>query len=90
MFLFLIQAAGYCLAAFGLLQVPIWGTVAYLKQDGKNWNEKIVRVFKPISTWGPLDPVTNENYKKFLSNGKDKEMVRNNGILHRMKRHIYG
>lgn len=74
----------------GLLQIPIWATYAYLKQEGSNWSEKLVSSFQPTSNWGPTDPVLNENYKKFLINEKNKDMFKNTGILYRMKRHIYG
>lgn len=72
------------------MQIPIWGTVAYLKQSGSSFSEKLFGAFKPTSEWGPLDPVTHETYKKHLLNETNKDMFRNTGILYRMKRHIYG
>uniref|UniRef100_A0A182N361 Transporter n=1 Tax=Anopheles dirus TaxID=7168 RepID=A0A182N361_9DIPT len=57
---------GWCIFAFGLLQLPIWAAYAVYKQSGKSLNEKIKNAFKPTPAWGPLDPVTYYEYKKFI------------------------
>ncbi|XP_049289146.1 sodium-dependent nutrient amino acid transporter 1-like isoform X2 [Anopheles funestus] len=57
---------GWCIFAFGLLQLPIWGAYAVYKQSGKTLNEKIKNSFKPTPAWGPLDPATHYEYKKFI------------------------
>ncbi|XP_053669859.1 sodium-dependent nutrient amino acid transporter 1-like isoform X1 [Anopheles nili] len=57
---------GWCIFAFGLLQLPIWGIYAVYKQDGKTLNEKIRNALKPTPAWGPLDPATHYEYKKFI------------------------
>ncbi|XP_029721155.2 sodium-dependent nutrient amino acid transporter 1 isoform X2 [Aedes albopictus] len=58
---------GWSIAAFGLLQLPIWGTYAILKQDGKNWTEKLMNAFRPSKNWGPIDANLNQEYKKFIN-----------------------
>ncbi|XP_052900292.1 sodium-dependent nutrient amino acid transporter 1-like [Anopheles moucheti] len=57
---------GWCIFAFGLLQLPIWAAYAIYKQSGKTLNEKIKNSFKPTPAWGPLDPTTLYEYKKFI------------------------
>uniref|UniRef100_A0A182YMH2 Transporter n=1 Tax=Anopheles stephensi TaxID=30069 RepID=A0A182YMH2_ANOST len=57
---------GWCIFAFGLLQLPIWAAYAVYKQSGKSLNEKIKNAFKPTPAWGPLDPATHYEYKKFI------------------------
>uniref|UniRef100_A0A182JYU5 Transporter n=1 Tax=Anopheles christyi TaxID=43041 RepID=A0A182JYU5_9DIPT len=57
---------GWCIFAFGLLQLPIWGVYAIYKQSGKSLNEKIKNAFKPTAAWGPIDPATHYEYKKFI------------------------
>uniref|UniRef100_A0A182T4N8 Sodium-dependent nutrient amino acid transporter 1 n=1 Tax=Anopheles maculatus TaxID=74869 RepID=A0A182T4N8_9DIPT len=54
---------GWCIFAFGLLQLPIWAAYAVYKQSGKSLNEKIKNSFKPTPAWGPLDPATHYEYK---------------------------
>ncbi|XP_050080322.1 sodium-dependent nutrient amino acid transporter 1-like isoform X2 [Anopheles maculipalpis] len=58
---------GWCIFAFGLLQLPIWAAYAVYKQSGKSLNEKIKDAFKPTAAWGPLDPATHYEYKKFIN-----------------------
>nr|ABZ81818.1 sodium-dependent nutrient amino acid transporter 8 [Aedes aegypti] len=58
---------GWSIAAFGLLQLPIWGTYAILKQDGKSWTEKLTNAFRPSKNWGPIDANPNQEYKKFIN-----------------------
>ncbi|KFB53954.1 AGAP010865-PA-like protein [Anopheles sinensis] len=57
---------GWCIFAFGLLQLPIWATYAIYKQSGKTLTEKIRNSFKPTAAWGPIDPATHYEYKKFI------------------------
>uniref|UniRef100_A0A182X423 Transporter n=1 Tax=Anopheles quadriannulatus TaxID=34691 RepID=A0A182X423_ANOQN len=57
---------GWCIFAFGLLQLPIWAAYAVYKQSGKSLNEKIKNAFKPTAAWGPIDPATHYEYKKFI------------------------
>ncbi|XP_065073599.1 sodium-dependent nutrient amino acid transporter 1 isoform X2 [Ochlerotatus camptorhynchus] len=58
---------GWSIAAFGLLQLPIWGIYAIVKQDGKNLTEKIMNAFRPSKNWGPIDANLNQEYKKFIN-----------------------
>ncbi|XP_050095730.1 sodium-dependent nutrient amino acid transporter 1-like isoform X2 [Anopheles aquasalis] len=57
---------GWCIFAFGLLQLPIWAMYAVYKQGGKTLTEKIKNSLKPTADWGPLDPATHYEYKKFI------------------------
>ncbi|XP_058119007.1 sodium-dependent nutrient amino acid transporter 1-like isoform X2 [Anopheles ziemanni] len=57
---------GWCIFAFGLMQLPIWGIYAIYKQSGKTLTEKIRNSFKPTAAWGPIDPATHYEYKKFI------------------------
>ncbi|XP_055596215.1 sodium-dependent nutrient amino acid transporter 1-like isoform X1 [Uranotaenia lowii] len=58
---------GWCIAAFGLLQIPIWGIYAIIKQDGKNITEKMINAFRPRKNWGPIDANLHHEYKKFIN-----------------------
>ncbi|ETN63077.1 sodium-dependent nutrient amino acid transporter 8 [Anopheles darlingi] len=57
---------GWCIFAFGLLQLPIWAIYAVFKQSGKTITDKIKNSLKPTAAWGPLDPTTHYEYKKFI------------------------
>uniref|UniRef100_A0A1Q3FY76 Transporter n=1 Tax=Culex tarsalis TaxID=7177 RepID=A0A1Q3FY76_CULTA len=57
---------GWCIAALGLLQLPIWGIYAITKQEGKTLSEKVMNAFRPTQSWGPIDPILNQEYKKFI------------------------
>ncbi|XP_039442457.1 sodium-dependent nutrient amino acid transporter 1 isoform X2 [Culex pipiens pallens] len=57
---------GWCIAALGLLQLPIWGIYAIYKQEGKTLSEKVMNAFRPTRNWGPIDPTLNQEYKKFI------------------------
>lgn len=46
-------AAGWTIAAFGILQLPLWCIYAIIKQKGDTWTEKIQGAFRPKSSWGP-------------------------------------
>ncbi|XP_052861312.1 sodium-dependent nutrient amino acid transporter 1-like [Anopheles cruzii] len=58
---------GWCIFAFGLLQLPIWGAYAVYKQSGQTLTEKIRNSLKPTAAWGPLDVATHYEYKKFIN-----------------------
>ncbi|XP_055532517.1 sodium-dependent nutrient amino acid transporter 1 isoform X2 [Wyeomyia smithii] len=60
-------ALGWCISAFGLLQLPIWGFYAVLKQDGETFSQKIMNTFRPLQNWGPIEPALNQEYKKFVN-----------------------
>ncbi|KAL9703105.1 hypothetical protein quinque_006623 [Culex quinquefasciatus] len=57
---------GWCIAALGLLQLPIWSIYAIYKQEGKTLSEKVMNAFRPTRNWGPIDPTLNQEYKKFI------------------------
>ncbi|XP_053689270.1 sodium-dependent nutrient amino acid transporter 1 isoform X2 [Sabethes cyaneus] len=58
---------GWCIAALGLLQLPIWAIYSIVKQDGKTLTEKIMKTFRPLQNWGPIEPALNLEYKKFVN-----------------------
>ncbi|XP_058830523.1 sodium-dependent nutrient amino acid transporter 1-like isoform X2 [Topomyia yanbarensis] len=58
---------GWCIAAFGLLQLPIWGIYAIFKGEGKTLSEKIFSTFRPLPNWGPIEPNLKLEYKKFIN-----------------------
>ncbi|XP_058457070.1 sodium-dependent nutrient amino acid transporter 1-like isoform X2 [Malaya genurostris] len=62
-----VYALGWCITAFGLLQLPIWGCYAIFKQEGKTLSEKISNAFRPLPKWGPMEPQLNQEYKKFVN-----------------------
>lgn len=51
--LILFSAAGWTIAAFGILQLPLWCIFAIFKQKGDSWIEKIQGAFRPKANWGP-------------------------------------
>lgn len=85
-----ISAAGWTVAAFGILQLPIWAVIAIIKQKGDTWSEKIAGAFRPTADWGPRDPAIFERYKKHTANMEENEKFLNNSILQRMKRNVFG
>ncbi len=50
---FFLIAAGWTIAAFGILQLPLWCLYAIVKQKGDTWLEKIQGAFRPKANWGP-------------------------------------
>ncbi|GAB0087882.1 Sodium:neurotransmitter symporter [Sergentomyia squamirostris] len=83
-------ACGWTLAAFGVLQLPIWALVAVIKQEGNTWNEKIVKAFRPQANWGPVVPAIAEKYRKFRATEDSKALFENDGIIHKIKRTLFG
>lgn len=89
-FFFSYSAAGWTIAAFGIMQLPIWAVVEIVKAEGNTILAKIRNAFKPMADWGPRDPIIYERYQKFRSNSENSQIVRNANIFQRFKRHIYG
>lgn len=52
-FILFFPAVGWTIAAFGVLQLPIWCLYAIIKQRGDTWIEKIQGAFRPKANWGP-------------------------------------
>lgn len=52
--------------------------------------EKIRAAFEPKENWGPKDPTTLEEYKKYVSNFENTQVYADNGLMLRIKRHIFG
>lgn len=89
--IFRFAAVGWTIAAFGLMQVPIWAIVAIVKQAGQTWSEKITGAFRPTADWGPREPANFERYQKHLSNMENSQILRTNGNhFQRFKRNIFG
>ncbi|XP_063709992.1 sodium-dependent nutrient amino acid transporter 1-like isoform X2 [Culicoides brevitarsis] len=61
-------AIGWCLTALGLVQIPLWATVSFLKKDRKrSFMERFVEIFKPMPNWGPTNPVLLQKYKEYIA-----------------------
>lgn len=84
-------AAGWTIAAFGIMQLPIWAAVAIIKQEGNSWSEKIRGAFRPTADWGPRDPAIFEQYQKLRATNEENDAVfQNANIFVRFKKHIFG
>lgn len=84
-------AAGWTIAAFGILQLPIWCLHAIIKQKGDTWMEKIHGAFRPKANWGPSDPATFQRYQKYRSDHiLNGQMFESNRWYHRIKRNVFG
>lgn len=81
---------GWLLAAFGILQVPIWAAVAISKQSEKTFLRKVQAAFKPLKKWGPKDTNTNAAYQEFMEHKRRQEMHFNQKWSCRLKRWMFG
>lgn len=87
----LIQAAGWVLSAFGIMQLPIWACVAFIKQPGKTWQDRLRGSFRPTADWGPIDPVNFEGYRKLRATIEaEADRVPSRNWFVRFKRNIFG
>lgn len=80
---------GWILAAFGVLQVPIWGAIAISKQDEKTFKEKFLAAFRPMKVWGPQDAKNRAAYEEFMEQKRREEMQCNQKWTSRLKRWIF-
>lgn len=82
---------GWCLSAFGILQLPLWGIYAVYRRrnEGESILKRILVSFKPTSDWGPIDPILNEKYKQFRL--EEESILQNNiGFFGRIKVNVFG
>lgn len=83
-------AIGWTIAAFGLVQLPLWAFVAVIKQKGNSWTEKVAAAFRPAEKWGPNDPITFERYQKYISQWKiDMHNQPSKSLCARIKRKLF-
>ncbi|KAI8043630.1 hypothetical protein M5D96_004963 [Drosophila gunungcola] len=79
---------GWCITAFGILQLPIWMIVAIIRDPGQSVGEKIRGAFTPKKNWGPIDPLLREQYNKEIEN--ELTPKRGQGIWAAIKQNIFG
>lgn len=66
------------MSALGLLQIPGWAFYEFCINDKDlNLKEKFATLFKPASSWGPLDENLREEYDNYRKNIENKEKTRN-------------
>lgn len=86
---------GWCLAAFGIGQLPFWAIyVIYVKfreNGGKIsvW-ESLKLCLKPSPEWGPLDGKLVSAYKYYTDDLKIDEMFQRSGFWYRIYDNICG
>lgn len=86
-----ILAVGWTITAFGLMQLPLWAVYAVIKQKGDTLWEKIDGAFRPMASWGPIDPATNERYQKYITTWQNEITAQpSRNIWHKLKQRIYG
>lgn len=83
-------AIGWTIAAFGILQLPLWATHAVVKAKGTTLGEKIASALRPTDNWGPKDPATYERYRKYVSNFESSQAHLDCSISARIKRNLFG
>lgn len=81
---------GWLLAAFGILQVPIWAAIAISKQPEKSIKRKFLAAFKPMKNWGPKDPNHYAAYQEYVEHKERQEMHFNQKWTCRVKRWLFG
>ncbi|XP_055906517.1 sodium-dependent nutrient amino acid transporter 1-like [Eupeodes corollae] len=80
---------GWCLSAFGILQVLFWGIYAVAQQPKGTLLQKIVFALRPQSDWGPLDKRLFHSYK-LNQNDNSARMFRKNGFWFKIYDNIFG
>lgn len=77
--------------AFGVLQLPFWGIYAFWKQPKLlTIKQRVLESFRPSEKWGPADPATKEEYKKFLKAEAEKDMFKKNAFWNKICDNIFG
>ncbi|XP_054719729.1 sodium-dependent nutrient amino acid transporter 1-like [Uloborus diversus] len=56
-------AIGWFLAAFALIQIPLWIIVTVWKDPSEGIRQKIANAFRPAENWGPADPFHNAAWR---------------------------
>ncbi|XP_055904335.1 sodium-dependent nutrient amino acid transporter 1-like [Eupeodes corollae] len=82
-----LQTFGWCLSAFGISQVLIWGVSGYLQTPPGP--SRFMRSFQPKSDWGPTDRRLLKLYQNNVIDLKRNEPVRKN-FLYRIWDNIFG
>lgn len=72
------------------MQLPIWLFYAIIKQDGNTILEKITKAFQPTKDWGPIDPILQEQYKKYVNNEILPNEIIKHSFLERIKINLLG
>ncbi|XP_053962142.1 sodium-dependent nutrient amino acid transporter 1-like isoform X1 [Anastrepha ludens] len=80
-------ALGWTITALGVLQVPIWAVVAIVRHPGGTLSEKVRGAFRPVSSWGPSDPLLREQYNKELANDSSSNTT---GCWNKVKKNFCG
>ncbi|XP_011189038.2 sodium-dependent nutrient amino acid transporter 1 [Zeugodacus cucurbitae] len=81
---------GWCISAFGIGQLLIWGVGAVWNCSDGTLCERIKKSFKPKANWGPLDPVTLKEYQLFKTEERTNEMFKKTGFCHKVYDNIFG
>ncbi|XP_034097312.1 sodium-dependent nutrient amino acid transporter 1 isoform X1 [Drosophila albomicans] len=79
---------GWCITAFGIVQLPIWMIVAIIREPGSTLGEKVRGAFRPKKNWGPMDPLLREQYNKEIQH----ELIpkRGRGFWASIRQNIFG
>lgn len=83
-------AFGWLLAAFGILQLPIWAVIAIAKQDEKSIWDMIKSAYKPMRNWGPTERRYMDSYQEFIEHENRRSAHFNQKWTCRAKRWLIG
>uniref|UniRef100_A0A1I8MJW7 Transporter n=1 Tax=Musca domestica TaxID=7370 RepID=A0A1I8MJW7_MUSDO len=61
-----LYVLGWCISAIGIGQLIIWAMYAIYEAPELSYCERFKNGFRPLSDWGPLDPETLKDYKRYV------------------------
>ncbi|XP_058173503.1 sodium-dependent nutrient amino acid transporter 1-like [Anopheles ziemanni] len=83
-----LNAIGWCLYAFAVLQLPCWAIYALLQKHGHTWVESCKAVLRPMVDWGPEDPTKNAEYAEFIEEYNQQSSYQSGTFIHKLLKKI--
>ncbi|KFB53943.1 sodium-dependent nutrient amino acid transporter 5 [Anopheles sinensis] len=83
-----LNAIGWCLYAFAVLQLPCWALYAVLQKYGHTWMESCKAVLRPMIDWGPEDPTRNAQYAEFIEAYKQETSYQSGTFIRKLLKKI--
>lgn len=88
---FVCTGIGWTISVLGVIQLPIWGFAAVVRQKGHGCQEKLVNSFRPQADWGPSNPAKFEEYQKYINSYESqRELLPRGNLFVRIKRNVFG
>ena len=66
---------GWCISAFGIGQLIIWGIIAICQSPEPRLYDRFINAFKPSAQWGPLDSSLLKVYQQTINDANTAQSL---------------